>query len=103
MNEMPKKAFNQYIAVDVNEWHIEEVEHGYNDIEEHWFDKNGQDMGIRWHWDWFDDANQRHEVFDKLYGKNKGSLHNESTFMYASLRGIDQAEREFIWSTRNEN
>jgi hypothetical protein len=53
--------------------------------------------------DFYNDANQRHKVFDKLWHKPISYL--ECSFRNAAFTnsvsdiGIDQAEREFIMST----
>ena len=47
----------------------------------------------------FDDLNQMAEVFDKLYGKERGSMHKVGCFMYNVLTGIKQAMQDFIEST----
>ena len=48
----------------------------------------------------YDNANQRHEVFDKLW-KLLTNFENASDFLrQTDNSGIDYAERELIWSTK---
>ena len=53
--------------------------------------------------DYFNDSNQRHEVFDKLWKQEIRDIDDCHEFGYDAWNdGIDQAEIKFIWSTKED-